>query len=244
MINKLVYLEPHQTKDLSYLIDAQPRMVILNTMTSKNVPQTMMEFFREIEEDPKAVPVEKEVISDVAVQTKLPNEIIVDNEDPHFEITTSENKSLLEKLIVKEEETKRKYEGINYWRPPLNWTATTNSDFYGEYVRSAYYIKGGDGSLKATWNVPVKKAGYYDVYFHFYKMRSHRRGGDEDKGEYNFTIYGDDGPESAALAGQNAEEGWNHLGSYYFHPDTAKIELSNNSQLRFIFADAIKLVEL
>jgi hypothetical protein len=244
MINKLVYLEPHQTKDLSYLIDAQPRMVILNTMTSKNIPQTMMEFFRDIEEDTKVIPVEKEVIIDIPVQTKLPNEIIVDNEDPHFEITKSENKSLLEKLIVKEEETKRKYEGINWWRPPLNWTATTNSDFYGEYVRSAYYIKGGDGSLKATWNVPIKKAGYYDVYFHYYKMRSRRRDSDSEKGEYNFTIYGDDGPENAALAAQNAEEGWNHLGSFYFHPDTAKIELSNNSQLRFIFADAVRLVEL
>jgi hypothetical protein len=244
MINKLVYLEPHQTKDLSYLIDAQPRMVILNTMTSKNIPQSMMEFFREIDEDPKAVPVEKEVVSDIPVQNKLPNEIIVDNEDPEFEITNSENKSLLEKLIVKEEESKRRYEGINYWRPPLNWTATTNSDFYGEYVRSAYYIKGGDGKLTATWNVPVKKAGYYDVYYHFYKMRSRRRGGDEDKGEYNFTIYADDGPENAAMGAQNADEGWNHLGSFYFQPDTAKIVLSNNSQLRFIFADAVKLVEL
>jgi len=244
MINKLVYLEPHQTKDLSYLIDAQPRMVILNTMTSKNIPQSMMEFFREIDEDPKAVPVEKEVVSDIPVQNKLPNEIIVDNEDPEFEITSTENKSLLEKLIVKEEEIKRRYEGINYWRPPLNWTATTNSDFYGEYVRSAYYIKGGDGKLTATWNVPVKKAGYYDVYYHFYKMRSRRRRGDEDKGEYNFTIYADDGPENAALGAQNADEGWNHLGSFYFQPDTAKIVLSNNSQLRFIFADAVKLVEL
>jgi len=244
MINKLVHLEPDQTKDLSYLLDANPRMVIVNTLTSKNIPQTMMEFFREIDEDLKAVPVEKEVLSDVPVQNRLPNEIIVDNEDKGFEVTLNENKSMLERLIVKEEEVKRKYESINWWRPPLNWTATTNSSFYGEYVRSAYYIKGGEGNLTATWNAPIKKAGYYDVYYHLYKMRSRGRDGKEDKGEYNFTIYGDDETEDLALAVQNAEEGWNHLGSFYFGPDTAKIVLSNKSELRYIFADAVKLVEL
>ncbi|MCK3683629.1 M1 family aminopeptidase [Maribellus sp. YY47] len=244
VINKLVFLEPHQTKELSYLFDGDPRMVIINTMTSKNIPQTMMNFFREIEEDPKARPEEKEVVTDVPVQLKQPNEIVVDNEDPQFSITTNHHVSLLEKMIVKEEEQTRKYQGINWWRPATSWTATTSDEFYGEYVRSGYYIKGGEGDQVATWNVPVEKAGYYDVYFHLYKMRRRGRDGGEEKGNYNFIIHGDDGPEEAALDVQNAESGWNHLGSYYFSPDTAKIELTNKTQLRTIFADAVKIVEL
>ena len=160
-------------------------------------------------------------------------------------MTKIENKSLLEKLIIKEEEKKRKYEGMNWWRPPQNWTAITNDEFYGDYVRSGYYIKGkGEGNLKATWNVPVKKAGYYDVYFHLYKMRGFGRDRKEEKGNYNFTIHGEDGPEEAALEIHNADGGWNHLGSYYFTPDTAIIELSNKSAMRYIFADAVKIVEL
>jgi len=244
VINKLVFLEAHQTKDLSYLFEGDPRMVILNTMTSKNVPQTMMEFFREIEEDPKAKPEEKEVISDVPVQFKLPNEIVVDNEDPQFSITSNHHVSLLEKLIVKDEEQKRKYQGVNWWRPPTSWTATTNNELYGEYVRSGYYIKGGEGDQIATWNVPVQKAGYYDVYFHLYKMRMRGRDRGEEKGNYDFIIHGDDGPEEVELDIQNAESGWNHLGSFYFSPDTAKIELTNKTQLRMVFADAVKIVEL
>lgn len=244
-INKLIHLEPNQTKELSYLLNSAPRMVVLNTMTSKNIPQTMMEFFREVDEDPKAKPVEKEEITDVPVQNKLPNEFIVDNEDPEFEVTTKDNTSLLEKLIIKEEVEESRYSSMSWWRPPTNWTATTNSDFYGEYVRSAYYIKGSsEGDMKATWNVPITKAGYYDVYVHYYKMRSRGRDRKEDRGEYAFTIHGDDGEEEALLEAQNAEEGWNHLGSYYFAPDTAKIELSNRTQLRYIFADAVKLVAL
>jgi len=242
IIDKLIYLEPHQTKSLSYLLDADPRMVILNTMTSQNIPQTMMEFFRDIDEDPKARAIEGETILDIPVQTALPNEIVVDNEDPEFEVTKLENVSLLERLIVKENESSSKYSGINWWRPPTNWTATTNSDFYGEYIRSAYYIKGGEGDLKAKWNVPVNKAGYYDVYFHFYQQRRRGRGGSEDKGNYVFTIHGDDGAEEATLQAQNAEDGWNHLGTFYFSGDTALVELSNKTQLRLIFADAVKIV--
>lgn len=244
MINKLIFLEAHQTKDLSYLLNVEPRMVILNTMTSRNIPQTIMEFFREIDEDPKARPVEKEEIVNTPVQNLLPNEIIVDNEDPEFTFTVSDNVSLLEKLIIREEEEKSKYSSMNRWRPPTNWTATTNADFYGEYVRSAYYIKGGEGEQTATWNVPLKKAGYYDVYFHYKESKSRHRGGREEKGEYVFNIYSDDGTEETILDSQGAEEGWNHLGSFYFAPDTAKIELSNKSELRYLFADAVKLVAI
>ena len=246
MINKLVYLEPHQSKDLSYLLNVDPRMVILNTLTSKNIPQTMMVFFRDIEEDTKATPVESETVSETPVQMALPNEIIIDNEDPQFSITEIENVSLLEKWILKEKPSRSKYSGMNFWRPPSSWTLITNSDFYGEYVRSAYYIKGGTGDLKASWNVPLKKPGYYDVYYHFYKSRRWGRGGgDEDNnGDYNFTIHSDDGAEQQILNGKNSEAGWNLLGTYSFSSDTALIELSNKSDAKkLIFADAVKLVE-
>jgi hypothetical protein len=246
MINKLVFLEPHQTKDLSYLLDVEPRMVILNTMTSKNIPQTLMNFFRDVEEDTKALAVEKEEISDTPVQMVLPNEIIVDNEDPGFSVTKIENVSLLEKWILKENQSESKYSGMSWWRPPSNWTLTTNSDFYGEYVRSAYYVKGGAGDLMAQWQAGLKEPGYYDVFFHVYKSRRWRRGGgdDDNNGDYNFTIYGDEGAEESTLSGRNAEAGWNLLGTYYFTGDTALIQLSNKSDGdKLLFADAIKLVK-
>ena len=245
MINKLVYLEAHQTKELNYLLDSDPRMVIINTMTSQNIPQMIMDGFRDIEEDPKAVAVEGEKVADVAVQSELANEIIVDNEDPEFEVTKTDKTSLLEKWLLKEDQGNKKYSGLNYWRPPTNWTAITNSDFYGEYVRSGYYIKSGDGSLKAKWHVPIKTPGYYDLYYYLYKSRRFGRGGDdEDKGDYHFIIHSDDGAEEQTLGIQNADEGWNLLGSYYFSSDTALVELTNKSDVRLVFADAVKLVEL
>src|SRR5690554_6121329 len=203
-----------------------------------------MNGFSNIEEDPRAVAFEGEVVSDAPVSRQEPGEIIVDNEDPEFEITFLDEVSLLEKWLISEEESSRKYSGMNYWRPPLNWTAVTNSDFYGEYIRSAYYIKSGDGSMTAKWHVPLIEPGYYDVYYHLYKPRRFgRRGGDDENGEYHFVIHSDDGAEEQTLSIQSADEGWNHLGSFIFSPDTALIELSNRSDARIIFADAVRLVK-
>ncbi len=42
----------------------------------------------------------------------------------------------------------------------------------------------------------------------------------------------------------NSQEGWVALGDYSFPADTATISLSNETKLRAIFADAIKLVKI
>ncbi len=245
MIHKLLYLGPNQTKDVSFMLDSDPRMVMINTITSQNIPQVIMVAFREIEEDPNAVEFEGEVISDVPVIRQLPGEIIVDNEDPQFEVTSTNEISLLEKWLARENQGSKKYSGMNYWRPPVNWTATTNSDFYGDYVRSGHYVKSGDGSVKARWHVPVTEPGHYELYYHLYKARRFGRGRQgEEKGEYQFFIHSDDGIEEQSLSINNAENGWNSLGSFYFSPDTALIELSNKTSLRMVYADAVKLVKL
>ena len=178
------------------------------------------------------------------------NEIVVDNEDPGFEHSVATTTSLLHKWIIKEEETGLKYKGMNPWRPPLDWTLTTNSDFYGLYVRSAHFIKSGTGDQTATWNLPVEETGYYDVYTYVAQSATRgggfgpgRRGGGDEKGEYMYVIHHDDGETEQSLQVNSAENGWNLLGSFYLGPGS-KIVLSNKSELRTVVADAIKLVKL
>ncbi len=40
----------------------------------------------------------------------------------------------------------------------------------------------------------------------------------------------------------SAPDGWNYLGSYYLAPGTAKVDLSNETNGRYVLADAIKWV--
>ncbi len=243
-ISKLVHLDGNQTKEVSFLLNDNPRGASINTLTSRNIPSALRMPFEDIKEDKDAVPFEGEKVVDDPVRIVEDNEIILDNEDPSFTVTKSDNESLLRKLLIKEDVNKSDYSGFSGWRPPRSWTQTTHSDFYGAYVRSAYYIRSGDGDLKVSWNIPISEAGYYEVYSYIYKDRRRgRRGGSDEKGEYHYTIHHDDGEEDATLSIKTAEEGWNYLGAFYFSPDTAVVELSNESENRMVVADAIKLIK-
>jgi len=249
-ISKILFLKPGETKKASYLFDSEPRGLTINTLTSKNIPQTLAQFFGKVEEDLKAVPKDGEEVTDAKVSDLQPNEMVVDNEDPGFTCTINNKTSLLYKLVTKEQETGLKYAGFNNWRPAIKWTNTTNTAFYGLYVRSAYYIKSGSGDQSATWELPVKEAGTYDI-FTYVNPSFGGRGGfgpggrseNEDKGEFHYFITHDNGVTEQTLQVEKAQAGWNELGSFYLSPGKAKIVLTNKSARRVVVADAIKIVK-
>lgn len=244
-ISKLVHLEGNQNKEVSLLLNGTPRGAEINTFTSRNMPSEIRIPLDNIEEDKKAVPFEGETVVDTPVRIAEDNEIITDNEDSGFKVSTHDETSLLRRLLDEDDAEVPKYSGFSRWNVPRDWTLTTNSGFYGAYIRSAYYIRSGAGDRKVTWNVPVKENGYYDVYVYVFKdgRGFGRRGGEDENGEYNYIVHHDDGEEAATIEIKSAEAGWNHLGAYYFSPDTAVIEMTDKSQARMVVADAVKLIK-
>ncbi|HEY3370905.1 MAG TPA: hypothetical protein VGK10_08665 [Prolixibacteraceae bacterium] len=242
-IDKLLHLEGKQTKEVSYLLDGTPRNITINTLTSRNIPAELMLPLDNIEEDTKATPFEGESISDVPVRLVEPGEFICDDEDSTFSCTVSEDQSLLQKWLLSEEQTKERFIGFNTWRAPRTWRATTNSGFFGKFIRSAHYVKAGDGKKKAIWHIPIKGDGTYEVFS--YLMKNNRRGrrdNQEQAGEYTYTIYSQS-KEEVVIDLKTIENGWNSLGTFYFSGDTAKVELGNKTAAQVVVADAIKLVK-
>ncbi len=174
---------------------------------------------------------------------ELPGEVIVDNEDSTlFVLSAPPIMGLLPKWLDEVEETPFKYSGISWWRPPLQWTATTNSKYYGKYIRSAFVIKSGDGSQTATWKIPVPEAGQYDLYYYVFK-NDELRWNKNFQGEYHFKVQYDGGAEDAYINLRKANEGWEQLGSYYFDSDTVRVVLTDECKLRSVTADAVKIVK-
>jgi hypothetical protein len=248
-IEKLVYLEGQQTKEVSYLLDQAPRAMTINTMTSKNIPMEIIRIFRRVEENNRKTPFEGEVVVPDPVDLEMPNETVVDNEDPEFQIIQPESKGFFVRLFQGSGDDEKKYSGFIRWRIPVNWTLTTNSSFYGRYVRSAYYARQGTGDRMARWNVPIQENGYYEVFFYMEQQpmgRGFGRGpgdeGERDAGRYQFIIHHDDGEETLTVNLNDIPGGWNSLGSFYFSPDTARIELSNQGEGEMVIADAVKLI--
>lgn len=242
-VDKLLHLEGAQTKQVSYLLDGTPRNITINTLTSKNIPAEIMLPLEDIEEDTKATPFEGEKIIDIPVRLAEDGEFISDDEDPTFKYTVTDDQSILQDLLLSEDQSKERYIGMNTWRAPRTWRATTNSSYFGKFIRSAHYIKAGDGKKKATWCIPIQEAGTYEVFSYLTKTnRRGRRDNQEGGGEYIYTIFSES-QEEVIVDLKTIDNGWNSLGSFYFSGDTVKVELGNKTTAQVVVADAIKLVK-
>jgi len=242
--SKIIYLEPGQTKEIGVVLDAPPRAMTINSVISQNIPSFIEFTFGEQEVVRRATAFEGERILSSDYSFENPDEIIVDNEDSNFELVQSSTESYLRKLVKeKSKREEQKYVGIRWWRPPLDWKFITQSGFYGKYIRSAVYTKAGSGENRAFWKTPIETEGFYDVYCHVGDATGVLFGSRNQQNEkYVFKIFHDDGIEEATLELQNSENGWNFLGTYFISSDTAKVEMSNDSDGRLVVADAVKWV--
>lgn len=245
---KLISMKAGETKEISYVLDDSPRMMMVNTLISKNLPATIAKNFDELELNEKASPFDGERILNEPIKFAMPNEIIVDNEDTGFELLDKPSRNWLKKLLAVEK-TEDKYIGMNFWHAPNRWRGTTNDDFYGKFIHSAYYIKAGDGNKKVAWKTKLDESGSYDIYYYTSNIRppwGRRRDEgrrDEFLEQFHFRIHHDDGIDDAALDVSNAEGGWAFLGTYYLSADTARVELTDKSKGRIVVADAVKWVK-
>lgn len=241
--SRKIEMPAHMNKQYVSVWEEAPVEVIVNTMISGNLPCIINLPIRDIKEEKnKVVEQDKEYLLPEA-SLDVPGEIIVDNEDSAlFSLSTPPVVGLLQKWMDKVEETPFKYSGSPWWRPPFQWTSTTNSRYYGKYIRSAYVIKSGDGSQNATWKIPIKEAGQYDVYYYVFK-EDELRWNDWMQGENHLKVMYDNETEDAYIDLRKANEGWEQVGTYFFNPDTVRIVLTNECKLRRVTADAVKVVK-
>ena len=251
-IEKTVLINGKTSKKITYLFNREPRSLTVNTYASHNIPSTITQQFGKIEIDEKLQANESE---DVIAYTEgvEPNEIIQDNEDPGFKMSSPRSNSLIQRIFIPADGTSAsggkvknqdfKYKGLVSWNPPVEWTLSTNEQFYGKQIRSAYYLKAGMGDRKVTWNIPIKAPGYYKVLAYIPKIRMGWNRDEHIDEEYHFTVFHDDGADHQTVNMKDNDSGWMQIGSYHLSPDTVKVELSNLSKAKVIYADAIKLVK-
>jgi len=249
---RFISLAAGETKEIGIVLDDQPRMMMLNTLISKNLPSIIDRGFDELELNEKAKPFDGERVLEEPVKLIQPGEIIVDNEDPGFEVLYQPTTSFLKRLLQsRKKEEEEDYIGLTYWHPPSRWRATTYNDFYGKYIHSAYYVKAGNGDKKVAWNTEIKQSGNYDIYYHSTNVRApwFRRGrreggrGSQVVEQFHFLIHHDDGVDEEILDVAKSEGGWSFLGTYYLSEGTARVELTDKSKGRLVFADAVKWVK-
>ncbi|MFH0760674.1 MAG: hypothetical protein V2A67_04140 [Bacteroidota bacterium] len=245
---------------VAYILDDQPRNMSVNTLISANLPSTISYPFPTLEQIRGFEPFEGLKPIELFYTVSTPGDIIVDNEDPGFSVLGQATESRLVRwLKINKKDESLPYKGMTFWRPPQFWTPIIQSGFYGELIRSAVYVKSGDGGLTAEWRTLITKPGYYDIYAYINPMTARmgmRMGGgpggpgggqggspQEISDEYHFTVFHDEGTDDVTLALKSAETGWNHLGSFYYSADTAKVVMTDKNTGKTVVADAVKWVK-
>jgi hypothetical protein len=264
-VSKIVLLGPNESKRIGIILDAQPRAMLINTLFSKNIPGELTIPTGEITKAGRNIkPVTNEEIIIPMPQLNDPSEIIVDNEDPGFNSSKQNLESPLKKLLGIENNDGKTYRQVSLMRIPEYWQPVVESNYFGKYILSSVYTRGGTGDKTVTWAVKINDPAYYDIYCYVGKAVNRvmvmggpgggrgpgdqvdMRGGQPSESQYkdmHYKIYHDEGIEEITLDYENAEGGWNNLGSYYLSSDSAKVVLTNQSQGKIVIGDAIKWVK-
>ena len=248
-VEKIVKLEGGQAKRVSVILDAQPRGMFVNTLFSINNPGELQFPLVDQAQEKTNDNTEGEIILDRIPLLHEVNEIIVDNEDPGFRIYQEKSSGRLKEWLNIGGDNSNDYREMFIWWAPEYWQKTVESTYYGKYVKSAVYTRAGGGERYISWTAEIEEPGYYDVYTYIGKRGGQRvmtgRGGENRNAmqDLHFMVEHDDGSEEVMVDWDNAENGWNHLGSYYLSPDTASVIMTNQSEGRTVTGDAIKWVK-
>lgn len=239
--SKKIYIPANTAKEIGVIFPTEPTRMNIYTNISENLPNNLVYEFSGFDGLKKVALMDEIKDYPVFSEIRNDNEIIVDNEDPGFKYIQKTNESYLKSIFNKNKEERYKYSGIQFWNPPSEWKPVLRSGFYGKYVRSGMYTRSGEGDRIAQWNAKLNESAYYDVYCNIEKININWDR-NKKKSNYNFKIYHDDGMDEITLADEEVEVGWNYMGTFYISPENAKVELTNKSIGKMVFADAIKWV--
>ncbi|MEQ9405665.1 MAG: hypothetical protein RIM99_18895 [Cyclobacteriaceae bacterium] len=232
-----------ETRLFGFILDTEPREISINTLVSKNIPSVINITPGQFNLREKAIPFEGErVIKNLPESNQ--NEIIVDNEDQGFSSFSPIKDTYLRAWLDERNPSTKKYYGI--WRRSYSkWRLTTGSDFYGQHIRSAHFTRSGKGEKITEWTPELKETGFYDLYVYMMGKNQNQytgRGGSERSYTYQYIINHADGKDEISFNLSNAEPGWNYLGSYYFTDEDGSVVLTDECDLRTVYADAVKWV--
>ena len=241
---RLAVVKAGDTKQIGFVLDGRPKQLSINTLVSQNIPSVILINTGQFDLRENMKPFDGERIISKKDE-KLQYEVIVDNEDDGFSTFSPIKDTYLKSYMDARNPSDKKYYGI--WRRSYaKWLATTGSNFYGQHIRSAHFTRSGKGEKITTWEPTLKEEGFYDLYSFMMGKNQNQLTNSRNQNKkftYHYIINHGDGTDEITFNLSNAERGWNYLGSYYFSTEGGSVVLTDECDLRTVYADAIKWVK-
>jgi hypothetical protein len=174
--------------------------------------------------------------------------IIVDDSEPGCVIKSKDTSPFFQKLLNKRKGGEDEYIPFNFNNPLNKWSKTYDATLFGDYIRSGIFKKPGNGTQPVVWRAKISEAGTYDVYTHLSPTLGRNsyilvRGEIKPQsmiGTFHYTVHHDGGASPIEINTTEQSDEWALLGSFYFSEGEAVVELSDKSDGRVVYADAIK----
>ena len=239
---RMVAVPAGSRKRVGLVVDAPAAELLVDTFVSRNLPALVRVPLPEGRLRRGAEPFDGE--RPEPPEEGPEGELVVDNEDPGFEVLGVEEPNWLRRRIADLfdlEADAVPYVGFRMWSPPGTWEAATDPGFHGRFVLSGHFKRAGDGRSRVSWRAEIAEEGRYDLFYHIDGSVDQRRWlGPGHAQELNFLVHHQDGVEPASLDMSAAEEGWNLLGTYPLAAGPAHVELTDRGPERTVVADAVK----
>ncbi|MBN2166020.1 MAG: hypothetical protein JW717_07070 [Marinilabiliaceae bacterium] len=242
-VEETYLIEMNGNVEIGLLTDNEPRELIVETYVAENIPTNQRISIDDISKEPVLF-FEGKRDYNKEINFYEPFEIVVDNEDSGFSVNnTTETKTLKSWWIGQNNDEGDKYGEVNFWNPSLKWRSILGSDFYGRFIKSAYYKQKGNGDASVKWVGNITESGNYTVYAFVNSIRIPRRQREDEKGEYNYTVIHDDGKDDIKVEPPRRGGEWVYLGDFYFSQGEATVSMSDKTERRVVVADAVKWVK-
>jgi hypothetical protein len=238
-----------ETRRVSILSDNTfYRQLTVNTYVSQNLPSSFTILVPDPIKDGSVTLFDGVLTVDNVPKRSDDGVIIVDDSDSGCVIDTKDSSPLFQKLLNRIRNTDTEFTPLDFFNPINKWSKTYDGAFFGDYIRSGVFKKPGNGTQPVIWRANIAENGTYDVFTHLSSSLGQQnytiivRGETKPRpmvGVFHYTVRHDDGASKIDIDTSQSEE-WAYLGSFYFSAGEAVVELSDKSDGRVIYADAIK----
>ena len=249
-----VTVPAHTSRKVVMVSGKKPDYLIIRHLQSGNLPG--MQRIRLGPDNTWGAEIQEQMVQSRTLPCEHPamsiaeNEILADNEDSlRFSLTRAPvPRTLLRsgKTMVHSRYDERRL-SFSALRPPASWSYIVNQSFHGRYRHSAYVVRSthmGAPEQTATWTLPVSQPGMYEIFYHVWPYDDAYASRNNRQGTYRFQITQEGMQTSFSLTLNEVKEpGWQSLGTCTLHEGDVAFSLTNDSELRYVVADAVRLVK-
>jgi len=124
---------------------------------------------------------------------------------------------------------------------PTRWSRRSISYAYGKYRHTAAIVRSGDGERKAVFSAEIPRAGRWELEWYLPKRSSAgSSSGGGPGGSWQLSIVDSSGDRDVTFDAAVGEAGWNSLGLFDLTSGRVRVELSDATEGRYVYADAIR----